>query len=448
MGKSTASATPRYDATEKLRKTLGFKVGKKFDNTNIREVVDRNGIAEFYTELIVEEALGDGFKITDVSDKVLDIDKKIQAWNEDSGFLKEYMQGVGYKRAFGKVGNLILDSGRLIVFQPDDLEIFTVKETGVIVGVKCTERIGLGCDDYVHNIGKVKTDPAKPTSNQALQLDRFFYRIQKQKRKKHEGKSVLEGIWDPLNIAEIIMQQAGYFSIAKAAGLKIVKADVEDAAEADKIITNIANMSETTVAVIPMDSELSVEAGGQADYEQLLSVPLLFITAKTGLPMAKLRGVIGGEQEGSITNIRSLYYNLLKIIQIEETKHFRDLIKIEAGINSWKLPGDFKVAWNFTQEQSEAEQTELLVKRASAIEALSQLMTLNEIREKVFGFQKLTHTSIPDDLPMAVYYLQMPIMLDIGGPPIIEKPQPDGSSSVPPSDKKETTDEENGNTES
>ncbi len=413
MSKTTASATPRYKATEKLRKTSGYRVGKSFDNQNIREVVDRNGIAEWYTEIIVEEALGDGFEITDEKGTVLDIDKTIQAWNEKTDFLKEFIQGVGYKRAFGKVGSLILDSGRLISFQPDDMEIFTVKETAVIVGVIATERMGLGCDDFEHNIGKVKTDPDKPNKKQTAQLERFFYRLQKQRRKRYEGKSVLEGIWDPLNTAEIIMQQAGYFAIRKAAGLKIVKADVEDEAEADKIIANLSKMDESTVAVVPHDAEVSVDATGQADFEQLLSVPLLFITAKTGAPMAKLRGVIGGEQEGATTNIRSLYYNLLKIIQDQETKHFTDLLIIESKINEWTLPKEWKVTWKYTEEQSEVEMVELLVKKSTAIEALSQIMTLNEIRTKVFQLEKLTHATIPDDLPMAVYYSQMPVIFNV-----------------------------------
>ncbi len=437
MGKTTAQATPRYEATEKLRKTSGYRVGKKFDNNNIREVVDRNGIAEFYTEIIVEEALGDGFEITDPKGQVLDIDKTIQAWNEESGFLTEYIQGVGYKRAFGKVGNLVLDSGRLLTFQPDDMEIFSVKETGVFVGVIATERIGLGCDDFEHHVGKTKTNNDTPSPTQTAQLERFFYRLQKQRRKRYEGKSVLESIWDALNTAEIIMQQAGYFSIRKAAGLKIVQADVEDEAEAQRIINNLSNMSESTVAVVPEDSEVTVDATGQADYEQLLSVPLLFITAKTGIPMAKLRGVIGGEQEGSTTNIRSLYYGILKTIQDHETKHFRDLIKVEAEINEWTLPGDFLVTWKFTQEQSEAEQVELLVKKSTAIEALSHIMTLNEIREKVFQLEKLVHATIPDDLPMAVYYSQMPILFQETGGNDDDQTDADGSSSVPP--KSQTT---------
>lgn len=414
MSDTKASAIPRYEATEKLRDTAQYRVGAVFDNLNIRQMVDRNGIAEFWTQGIVEEALGDGYDIIDVDGNVIEtLNKIIHDFDNEIELLTEFMQGVGIKRSYGKAGIVILDSGRLVVFEPDDLEMITIKSTGVLVGVVATEKVGLGADDQIHHIGKTKTDRNPITPKEKLQLTRFRYRIQKQKRKRNDGRSVLEPIWDPLNTAEIICQQTGYFAIRKGAGLKIVKADVADEAEAAKIRTEIIKMAESTVAIIPEDADLTVDASGQADYMALLEVPLIFICASTGLPMAKLRGVIGGEQEGSITNIRSLYYNILKGIQDQEKVNFRDQISILAEIFSWSLPEGWDIQWRFTQEQSEAEQTDMMTKRAASIESLSQIMTLNEIRTKVFELEVLTHKSIPNDLPMAVYYSQVPILFQI-----------------------------------
>ena len=435
MSDSKASAKPRYEATEKLRDTAQYRVGAVFDNLNIRQMVDRNGIAEFWTYGIVEEALGDGYDIIDVDANIIEIlNKLIHDFDNETELLKEFKQGVGIKRSFGKSGTVILDSGRLVVFEPDDLEMITIKKTGVLIGVVATEKVGLGADDQIHNIGKTKTDRNPITPNEKLQLTRFRYRIQKQRRKRNDGKSVLEGIWDPLNTAEIICQQAGYFSIRKGAGLKIVKADVADEAEAVKIRTEISKMAETTVAVIPQDSDLTVDASGQADYMGLIEVPLIFICAGTGLPMAKLRGVIGGEQEGSITNIRSLYYNILKGIQDQEKINFRDQIEILAEMFSWTLPDGWDIQWRFTQEQSEAEQTDMMTKRATMIESLAQIMTLNEIRVKVFELDEMKHKSIPNDLPMAIFYSQVPILFQLtegGDTDDSEKP-----GSIPPNQTK------------
>lgn len=431
MSDTKASAKPRYEATEKLRDTAQYRVGAVFDNLNIRQMVDRNGIAEFWTQGIVEEALGDGYDIIDVDGNIIEtLNKIVHDFDNEIELLTEFMQGVGIKRSYGKAGTVILDSGRLVVFEPDDLEMITIKATGVLVGVVATEKVGLGADDQIHNIGKTKTDRNPITPEEKLQLTRFRYRIQKQKRKRNDGRSVLEPIWDPLNTAEIICQQTGYFAIRKGAGLKIVKADVADEAEAAKIRTEIIKMAESTVAIIPEDADLTVDASGQADYMALLEVPLIFICASTGLPMAKLRGVIGGEQEGSITNIRSLYYNILKGIQDQEKVNFRDQISILAEMFSWSLPEGWDIQWKFTQEQSEAEQTDMMTKRAASIESLSQIMTLNEIRTKVFELEELKHKSIPNDLPMAVYYSQVPILFQIteGG----DNDDSDKPGSIPP----------------
>lgn len=384
--------TPGYSPSQVDRNLEGFRFGLTFGYPQIAELRDRDPVAHFLTSGITKEALGDGFVINDSEGNEISNWSDWETFLADSKFLENFMKFISDIRAFGSAGGLIFGNGELKSFEPKTIEIFFNGTTRVMTQVICHEFFSFSNIQEIPHKIKLVNDP---------EIDPFIYGLIEQGSKTFEGKSVLEKVWDIINALWIIDFMAAMYAARVGAGLKIVKAGTESKEEKDVILTDLRDLSWKGGIVIDLEDDFQLYTGeGSIDFEKLKNILYDSLASATGIPKTKWRGEVPGELSAGKIN-RTSYIEQTTGIQDDSQFYLRFFLKIISGMQSIPLEEGFNPSWNYKEEPTEREKSEIQLIKANAVTVTGNFMTGAEIR-KEFELDDLEFFQSTEQIPLNI----------------------------------------------
>ena len=385
----------KYKSTDFDRNLDSFEFGAHFSDTAIEEEINRNPLAYFWTFGVTKEALSDGFDLLDEDGNILPIQEQLDTLFEETRYLDELIQLVGYVRAYGKAGQLHFSDGSFKAFRP--------KEMRLEYDLGKREFIAAELDEwsiYVDKTGGYYTHYAQGP-NKNFSLKDFVYWYFFEKDKTLEGRSELEPIWDIIQ-GLFICAYLSPLVVAQTTGLKIMKSNLFSGnLSADKkaeFLRPIRDMSHKLALGMGITDELEIKYPPNNTFiEQTVDMLFSFLASATGYPKEAWRGNQLGNQSGAVQTTQKVF-DVHKTIQKLTTTFVKKSLKIQSEILGYVLPEKFTVEWRFKQSMSEEQESEILTKKASAVQGLSQVLTGNEIRE-LLGKTELNY--FDDEVPLS-----------------------------------------------
>lgn len=204
-----------------------------------------------------------------------------------------------------------------------------------------------------------------------------------------QGQSVLDPIWDDLNVLRNIRWGMGQTMYRYGSGFPDI---TFTGAELDDINTWIdsgafENLNARTYFAHSEDQLLEFKGlqGRALDPMNYYLPPMEHISAGTGIPLAMLRGAQAGALTGSEVN-QMEYYGLVSDEQSAYEKGIREIIDVILGLNPDKRrvnPVKYKFNWLGGFELDQEKQANIKLIRAQELQILGQFFTRNEIRKMI-----------------------------------------------------------------
>lgn len=370
---SLDDTTPVVRSVSKDRNLEGFRFGLDFSDQDIHEVRYRDPIANFLTDGITREALGDAFIIKGEDKKEIANWDEWRKFLENSAFLDNLIQHIADVRAYGSAGVLMFNTGEIKSFIPNTLRIKFDTKTREMTQATCVEKFELiGLEEDEHTI-PLTGDP---------DVDPFHYSIIKQGEKTFKGISELQAAWDVMQSLWVVDFMAAMYAVRVGGGFKIVKAATSDEGEKGEILQSLRDLSWKSAAVLGLEDEFQLYTGeGSIDFEKLKNILYDTLASVTGIPKTKWRGEVPGELSAGSIN-RSSYIDVLKQIQDATMFILRKLLKLASAFKGLDLPSKFIVEWNYKEEPTEREKAEIDGILADTFLMKANFMTGAEIREE------------------------------------------------------------------
>ena len=366
--------TPKSGSSRELERNLeSFRFGLSFDAEAIEELRARDPVAHFLTAALPQESLGDGITMFDNEMNELDNWSDWETFFTETNFLDNWILFVSDILAHGSAGAIIFESGELLSFLPKDIELFFDRDTRKITKAKCKEYFANANLEMQEHIVELVGDP---------ELDTFIYGIIKKGAKTFQGISTLEKVWDIINALWIVDFMASLYAARVGAGIKVVKAATTVEKEQDKILQNLRDLSYKQGIVLQLEDDFKIYTGeGSIDFEKLKNILYDSLASATGIPKTKWRGEVPGELSAGKIN-RSSYIDILVQIQDRSMFLLKRILRLISGLRSLPLPDDFIVEYNYKEEPTEREQSEIENIKANSFNLKANYMTGNEIREQ------------------------------------------------------------------
>lgn len=282
---------------ENYKKSYGlYRYGRKFTFVDLEKEGDRNSLAWFLTYGLVNEALLDGFDIIDTKTK------EPVNWNDDfqkilKPLLPDIVFALGNTRLFGHSLIAILndDFNKTYVrsFDPENYGIISDKFGNITFAEATEEVIGLPAPDTIQEY-EWET-PEK--------LENIYHSVNRITKKRNQGKSYLNPIWDELQSLASLNEQTTIFVIRNAAGQIIISApsSVLSNAESRATIINAAKDTNAANGLIllpqgdPQDgegkTEWTIQTATQGfDPVNQRQLWIQSVSAYSGVPALRLEG--------------------------------------------------------------------------------------------------------------------------------------------------------------
>ena len=352
----------------------GFRIGLYYDEGLVEEVCRRIDVAYFWSTDIVYRAFSDGFTINDKEGE------PPKWWEEylKLNWIDNIIRGAVFERIGGATTFALYTTrlnenevekeipAELIPFKRDDTQ-FWIDKFGKFTKFKLTEHIGGAHTPLEHTI----EDEA---------LENVFHHVLRPVKYKFQGTSVIEPIWDLLNVRAIILQSAGLISARLAAGLrKATVAARQDKTEDDATVASMElglkklESDDTTITLRSgYDAEgrkwedtLEIDTGGaQFNYLDKIEIVNQGLSIATGIPANYFKGIFFGSLYASDSILRMLHTTLKKI-QFDWTQRIETMIKRWCEIKGYTYAPDLTLTWNLKPKLTDEEEANINLTKAS-----------------------------------------------------------------------------------
>lgn len=329
-------------------------------------------MAHFLCYGIPDEALGKGWVPRKEDESPVDWANEFanDIWVKKD--LRQLIKAYALERRDGKSLLAFMDAPgheRGFVFRAFSRENYEIEydEFGEISYVKATSKISGRSKDIDHYFGMKENEGVeKPDKGNGIKFVREL--IFRPREDTNEGMSYLEPIWDVLMGLYFLRSHSAY-AVAKAgAGQK--KARYRDAEnmvtnelsdeEIDTLLDNLAEFGSANDTIWEPPG-VEIETMGditKIDINAILEMYMTMISAYTGAPMQRIRGIVPGQQEGAVVN-ESSWFDLL-----------RDFQELTDGTNMWYMDSlgeledqysDYETLdYNVREEMTETDELKLM----------------------------------------------------------------------------------------
>lgn len=370
----------------------GFRIGLYYDEGLVEEVCRRIDVAYFWSTDIVYRAFSDGFTIQDKEGE------KPTWWDEyhSLNWIDNIIRGAVFERKGGACAFALYTTRKdendiereipaeLLPFKRDDTE-FEIDKFGRFTKFKLKEHIGGSHTAIDYTI-------------EGDDLDNVFHQVLRPGKYKYQGNSVIEPIWDLLNVRAIILQSSGLISARLAAGLrKATVASRQDKTEDDATVAAMElglkklESDDTTITLRSgydsqgraWEDKLEIDTGGaQFNYLDKIEIVNQGLSIATGIPANYFKGIFFGSLYASDSILRMLHTTLKKI-QFDWTKRIETMIKRWCEIKGYTWDPDLTLTWNLKPKLTEEEEANINLTKANrnSIYLTAGILDTEEVRK-------------------------------------------------------------------
>lgn len=375
----------------------GFRIGQSYDVGSVEAATRRNDVLYFWSTLIVEKAMRDGYVIHNKDAEQPDWFKEF--WNLN--WIDNIIRGVVYERKYGATTFTLFDEGSLIPFKPDNVE-FKIDRYGDFTAFRLKEEVGgyqLPIYHYAGDIDEFQI-PEDDVEHDVGELEDIFHEVLRPSDKKYEGISVVEPIWDLVQIRDICLQCMGINTARVASGIRKATVEVrDDQTEDDTVVAlmelglsrleaddmSITLRSGTTPEGHKWEDKLEVDTGGsQYNYAEKIEICHKGLSIATGIPKNWFDGIFYGSLYAS-DSILQMLQTSLKTIQDQWSNRIEKMIQRWCEISGKVWQDDYKLVWNLKPKLTEKEEAELELIKAQTQATLknSGIIDVEDARENL-----------------------------------------------------------------